>query len=77
MTDLRTKIVHLLINDHDQHISDASTADAIIAMPEIAASQARIAELEAALQSIASADDMHEPVAWAVYSARDALKENP
>jgi hypothetical protein len=48
MTDLRTKIVHLLINDHDQHISAASTADVILAMPEIAGAQAqaRIAELE-------------------------------
>ena len=77
MTDSRTKITHIIINDHDQHISAASTADAILAMPEIAEAQTRIAELEAALQRIASADDMHEPVAWAVYSARNALKEKP
>jgi hypothetical protein len=50
MTDSRTKITHIIINDHDQHISAASTADVILAMPEIAEAQARIAELEAALR---------------------------
>ena len=55
MTDSRTKITHIIINDHDQHISAASTADVILAMPEIAEAQTRIAELEDLLGRYANA----------------------
>ena len=36
---MRDSIAHIIINDHDQHISAASTADAILAaLPEMIAS---------------------------------------
>jgi hypothetical protein len=39
--------------------------------------KSRIAELEAALQEIASSDDMYEPASWAIHAARDAIKPKP
>jgi hypothetical protein len=37
----------------------------------------RIVCLEAALQEIASSDDMYEPASWAIHTAREALKPKP
>jgi hypothetical protein len=81
MTDAPKKIWASIRAEYASGLSGEWATDQSTVYPELEIpyirqdfAQARIAELEAALQKIADSDDMYEPAGWAIYAARAALK---